>query len=67
MNKEDKFCKDCLYMEKGEYCAASSRPDLITGRIGRKCNIERLDGIGRCGSLGNNFKAKPKNNVKSQK
>ena len=54
----DKFCKDCLHFNKGDYCGASRTPDLVTGNEHKKCFIERLDGVGRCGSMGNNFKAK---------
>ena len=36
-------------------CEASRYADLVTGDKKRTCFIERLDGIGRCSSMANNF------------
>ncbi len=54
-----KFCKNCLHFQKSShnpYCGASKYPDLVTGNPFRTCFLERLDGIGRCGSMANNHK-----------
>ena len=56
-NKDFKFCSDCLHM-KGEYCQASRYPDLVTGNDKRTCFLERIDGLGRCSSMANNFSLK---------
>ena len=57
---KDKICKTCSYVEKDYYCGASRHRDLVTGNEHRSCSYERLDGHGRCGSLGNNYReAKP--------
>ena len=39
-------------------CSSSKYIDLVDGADKRLCLIERLDGIGRCGSMGNNFTLK---------
>lgn len=39
-------------------CKSSRFTDLVSGNERRYCLIERLDGIGRCSSMGNNFAPK---------
>jgi len=61
MNKpKPKFCADCnnfMDVKPEPLCKASKYPNLVTGQEKRTCSVERLDGIGRCGMLGNNFVA----------
>ena len=57
--KEIPACKNCLnFINKkpNPYCKASKSVDPVTGFEKRECRIERLDGIGYCGSLANNYK-----------
>ena len=56
-----KYCKDCankIQAKPMNRCGASRQTDLVDGEERRTCMIERLDGIGRCGSMGNNFSPK---------
>ena len=58
---DNKLCKDCNNMMNSKplpRCKASKYQDLVGGEDKRTCMVERLDGIGRCGSMGNNFTAK---------
>ena len=55
----NKLCKDCaniLNVKPLPRCNASKYQDVVDGSEKRTCLIERIDGIGRCGSIGNNFK-----------
>jgi len=60
MTEEFKLCKDCTNMtaNKPPRCKSSRAIDLVDGNENRFCWIERLDGIGRCGSLANNYSPK---------
>jgi len=52
------LCKDCVNMMNTKplaRCSASKYQDPVTGEDKRLCMVERLDGIGRCGTLANNF------------
>lgn len=58
MNSPSKLCIDCNHFVNSKpmpRCNASKFTDLVTGDDKRTCMIERLDGIGRCSSMGNNF------------
>ena len=60
-NKDTKYCKDCINYKpmKGlAVCLSSLYHDPVSGGGHRTCMIERIDGIGRCGLMANNFKAK---------
>ena len=60
-NKDMKYCKDCNNQIQGKplnRCAASLYHDPVDGNDKRSCMIERIDGIGRCGLMANNFTAK---------
>ena len=62
-NKDIKYCKDCNNMIVGKplnRCKASLYHDPVSGHEKRSCMIERIDGIGRCGLMANNFSAKVK-------
>ena len=65
-----KYCKDCVKMINSKplpTCGASRSPDMVTGGDKRTCFEERLDGTGRCGTMGNNFtKAGPKPKLKAK-
>ena len=66
---KDKFCKECTHSgnEKPRpKCGASRFSDLVDGGGKRPCLIERLDGIGRCGALGNHFAQKTKPAIKAK-
>jgi len=57
----DKLCVNCSNMMNTKplpRCKSSKFKDLVDGADKRVCLIERLDGIGYCGSLGNNYKVK---------
>jgi len=57
----DKFCKDCLSFKDTKplpTCGSSKLKDLVKGGDKRTCLVERLDGIGYCGSYATNFKPK---------
>ena len=59
--KNEKLCIDCTNMMNTKpmaRCRASKYQDPVTGDDRRTCFVERLDGIGRCGILGNNFSPK---------
>ena len=61
MPKDMKFCKDCnnqIQSKPLNRCGASKYQDPVDGEDKRTCLIERIDGIGRCGSMGNNFTPK---------
>ena len=63
MKAETKFCKDCsnqIQAKPMNRCLASKYHDPVDGSDKRMCMIERLDGIGRCGMLANNFSPKSK-------
>ena len=68
--QNENYCKDCSHMVKASplpRCGSSKFHDMVTGDDKRPCLIERLDGIGRCGTMGNNFTKKgpePKKAVK---
>ena len=52
------LCKNCSNIINSKplaRCKASKFGDVVDGSERRQCIIERLDGIGRCGTLGNNF------------
>jgi hypothetical protein len=60
-NKQIKLCKDCLNRLDTKplpRCNSSKYIDPVDGHEKRACMIERLDGIGRCGSMANNFTPK---------
>ena len=60
-NKDTKLCKDCTNMLNTKplpRCNASKYIDPVTGEDKRTCMIERIDGWGRCGILGNNYTVK---------
>ena len=65
-----KYCKDCVSMTNSKpmpTCESSKSQDMVTGGKKRTCLVERLDGIGRCGTMGNNFtKAGPKPKLKAK-
>lgn len=55
------LCKDCTNVINSKplaRCKASKFGDVVDGSERRQCIIERLDGIGRCGSCANNFSPK---------
>ena len=60
----DKYCTDCLYFEPATSakplptCGTSKYTDMVTGKSKRPCFIERIDGLGVCGTMGNGFKPK---------
>ena len=59
--KDMKFCRDCVSKIDAKplpRCNASRFFDFVTGDDKRLCLFERLDGIGRCGSMANNFTLK---------
>jgi len=64
------YCKECVSFINSKplpVCESSRFHDLVTGGPKRACMVERLDGIGRCGSMGNNFtKAAPKPKIKAK-
>ena len=52
------LCKDCSNIISSKplpRCNSSRFGDVVDGNERRQCIIERLDGIGRCGSMANNF------------
>lgn len=58
---QDKLCKDCTHIMDTKplpKCGASRFKDLVDGTDKRSCLIERIDGIGRCGAMGNNYSVK---------
>lgn len=60
-NKDTKLCKDCVNKIDSKplpRCNSSKYIDPVDGSEKRTCMIERLDGIGRCGSMANNFREK---------
>jgi hypothetical protein len=53
-----KFCKTCVSCINSKpfpTCKSSKSKDMVTGGLYRPCFIERLDGLGRCGTMGNNY------------
>lgn len=55
------LCKDCVNMQNTKpmaRCGASKYQDPVTGDDRRTCFVERLDGIGRCGTMANNYSPK---------
>ena len=57
-DKDVKLCKECANMINSKplpRCGSSKYKDLVDGSDRRTCMVERLDGIGRCGSMANNF------------
>ena len=67
MKAETKFCKDCSNQMQAKplnKCSASKYHDPVDGTDKRACMIERLDGIGRCGIMANNFSPKGPKPVK---
>lgn len=60
--KNEKYCIDCaniINTKPQPRCEASRFTDMVTGDKKRLCLVERLDGLGRCGTMGNNFSPKP--------
>jgi len=57
---EFKLCKNCTNMSanKPPRCKSSRMIDLIDGNKDRLCMLERIDGIGRCGTMANNYSPK---------
>lgn len=61
--ENETYCKDCVSIINTKplpTCKSSKSHDMVTGGKKRTCLVERLDGLGRCGTMGNNFtKKKP--------
>jgi len=63
----NKYCKDCSSFIDSKplpTCNSSKNEELVKGGPKRICMIERLDGIGRCGSMANNFSKQSKPQIK---